>query len=59
MRYFIMCFSNFATSKKIVLETFCNNKNLFDEMKIFFGKLFLMYQVQHFNFDNAKKIKFT
>lgn len=39
MRYFIMCFSNFATSKKIVLETFCNNKNLFDEMKIFFWKV--------------------
>lgn len=54
-----MCFLNFVTSKKIVLETFCNYKNLLDEMKFFFGKLFLMYQVQHFNFDNAKKIKFT
>ncbi len=45
MRFFIMCFSNFATSKKIVLETFCNYKNLLDEMKNFFGKLFLMYQI--------------
>lgn len=45
MRYFIMCFSNFATSKKIVLETFCNYKNLFDEMKNFFWKVILMYQV--------------
>lgn len=36
MRFFIMCFSNFETSKKIVLETFCNNKNLLDEMKNFF-----------------------
>lgn len=39
-----MCFLNFATLKKIVLETFCNYKNLLDEMKIFW-KVVLIYQV--------------